>query len=1260
MQSRGSAGWAVAIVGALLVAAIAVVGASGGRQAEAASSGFVGIAPERLLDTRSGRPTLDGLEQGEGALAAGETRSVPLAGRGSLPATGMVAVALNVTAAAASEASFVTVSPAGGVRPTASNLNTKPGGVVANMVVVPLGTGGAVDLFNRFGSVDLVIDVLGYFGDAAGFVGVSPERLLETRSGRPTLDGGEQGEGPVGEGETRAVPLAGRGSVPAVGVTAVALNVTAVGASAATFLTVFPTGGARPTASNLNSEQAGVVANMVVVPLGAGGAVDVFNRFGSVDVVIDVLGYFVAGSVFVGLSPERLLETRAGRATIDGFEQGAGALAEGETRTVPLAGRGSVPPSGAVAVALNVTAAGATAATFETVFPSGAQRPTASNLNPVVGGVTANMVVVPLGTGGAVDVFNRFGSVDVVIDVLGYFTAVDLVGPTTSTTVPGGTTTTVPGGTTTTVPGGTTTTVPGGTTTTVPGGSTTTVPGGTTTTIPGGTTTTTTTVAGPQPEPTTLLVSHRLDDLLHGGVAIRPVVSRNGRFVVFESGATNLYVGDTNAGSDVFVYDLENDTLELVSLTDGDTPVPGASTHPAISDDGRYVTFLTAAGALGAPDTNGAVDVYRRDRTAGTTELVSLRDDESQVLAVTSYAISGNADVVAFRTSHTVSNATVQDVLVRTVSAGTTESANLGVTNYGNPGSGVSVSQDGDKVALAKQATFTGNPFGIFRYDVSANTITNFSNLSSAGGSDQGSPQPVLSDDGAAVTYTRSGTVYVKLGTGIAEATVGSGASPRFAGATKDVVYETALALVAADTNATHDVYRRTTTAPPVTTLLSVKPLGGGAIELGADASFSGSMSTDESVIVFTTRAANFAEGINPDATTVVARTSKEVLALSVPPASSSAAGVSSGPAITPDGRYVVYESRAGDIDADDFDSVGDVYRYDRTDGTNVLVTPGAVAAAGAPAVSDDGNLVVFSAPELDDPDAVIRQVYVRDVAAGNTTPLSLAAVGGFANNNSLTPTISGDGTVAVWQSFATNLVAGDTNGRSDVFVRDLATDTTERVSLSAAGAQLTGPFDTFDMSPDVSADGRHVVWVSALANVVPEVTTGGVRVYRRDRTAATTELVAAGDNPSISADGRFVAFDSNTALEPGDTNAITDVYVKNLQTGALVRVTPAGGSDARISDDGRWVTFRSVAPGLVPGDADALANLFLYDRLAGAVVDRIDVADDGTPADHLPAGEAAPADGGRLIAFASEATNLVTGDKNARGDVFLRDRDTT
>ena len=193
-----------------------------------------------------------------------------------------------------------------------------------------------------------------------------------------------------------------------------------------------------------------------------------------------------------------------------------------------------------------------------------------------------------------------------------------------------------------------------------------------------------------------------------------------------------------------------------------------------------------------------------------------------------------------------------------------------------------------------------------------------------------------------------------------------------------------------------------------------------------------------------------------------------------------------------------------------------------------------------------------------------------------------------------------------------------------------------------------------------MSADGRYVVWVSALANVVPEVTTAGVRVYRRDRTAATTELVAAGDNPSVSADGRFVAFDSNTALDPSDTNATTDVYLKDLQTGGLVRVTPTGGSEARISADGRWVTFRSIAPGLVPGDADALANVFLYDRLAGAVVDRVDVADDGTPADGVAAGEAAPADGGRWIAFASEATNLVTGDNNARGDVFLRDRDTS
>jgi hypothetical protein len=226
----------------------------------------------------------------------------------------------------------------------------------------------------------------------------------------------------LGPGGTMDVQIAGRGGVPASGVAAVIMNVTVTNTTGSGYLVVYPKGVARPIASNVNWTAGQTVPNLVEVPLGADGKVTVYNSAGATDVVFDVAGYVSTSDQSVGSSglynarvPSRLLDTRTGLG-------GATTVGAGGTVSLQVTGRGGVPATGVSAVVLNVTATGATASSYVTVWPDGAARPLASNLNFVAGQTVPNRVMVPVGTGGKVDLYNFAGNVDLVVDVGGYFT----------------------------------------------------------------------------------------------------------------------------------------------------------------------------------------------------------------------------------------------------------------------------------------------------------------------------------------------------------------------------------------------------------------------------------------------------------------------------------------------------------------------------------------------------------------------------------------------------------------------------------------------------------------------------------------------------------------------------------------------------------------------------------------------------------------------------------------------------------------------
>ena len=270
----------------------------------------------------------------------------------------------------------------------------------------------------------------------------------------------------------------------------------------------------------------------------------------------------------------------------------------------------------------------------------------------------------------------------------------------------------------------------------------------------------------------------------------------------------------------------------------------------------------------------------------------------------------------------------------------------------------------------------------------------------------------------------------------------------------------------------------------------------------------------------------------------------------------------------------------------------------------------------------------------------------------GATTRVSVATVGTQANNDSDESAISGDDRYVAFDSTASNLVTGDTNGVQDVFVRDQVGGYTTRVSVGSGGAQANGVSN----SPAISADGRYIAYQSLASNLVAGDTNSRSDVFVRDRvTGATTRVSVASDGtqannlsqrPAISADGRYVAFSSDANnLVAGDTNGCDDVFVHDRATGATTRVNVAtGGTQANencfggllnlevaISADGRYVAFDSTAGNLVAGGAASPRDVFVHDRVTGATI-RVSVPS-GSP-DFGGSNSPAISADGRYVAF--------------------------
>ncbi len=296
----------------------------------------------------------------------------------------------------------------------------------------------------------------------------------------------------------------------------------------------------------------------------------------------------------------------------------------------------------------------------------------------------------------------------------------------------------------------------------------------------------------------------------------------------------------------------------------------------------------------------------------------------------------------------------------------------------------------------------------------------------------------------------------------------------------------------------------------------------------------------------------------------------------------------------------------------------------------------------------------------------------IASAAPGDIERVSVDSSGSEGNGASGRSSISSDGRFVAFESAASNLVSGDTNGTQDIFVHDRQTATTSRVSVSSSGIQGNNLSET----PSISSDGRFVAFASHASNLVSGDNNGNQDIFVHDRQTGTTSRVSVdssgseGNNrsefPSISSDGRFVAFHSIASnLVSDDTNVTGDIFVHDRQTGTTSRVSvDSSGSEGNgrssfpsISSDGRFVAFDSHASNLVSGDNNSSQDIFVHDRQTGTT-SRVSVGSSGSEGNGGSSFPSISGDG-RFVAFFSLASNLVSGDTNGTFDGFVHDRQT-
>ncbi|MCC6972967.1 MAG: hypothetical protein IT322_03045, partial [Anaerolineae bacterium] len=839
-------------------------------------------------------------------------------------------------------------------------------------------------------------------------------------------------------------------------------------------------------------------------------------------------------------------------------------------------------------------------------------------------------------------------------------------------------------------------------------------------------------------------------------------ISRDGQFIGFISWATNLVAGDTNGVEDVFVYDRITAQVERVSVSSTGVQGDGISWGAAFSGDGRFVVFNSDASNLVSGDTNGYRDVFVRDRLTSETTRISLSTagEEANGNSV-SISITTDGNLILFNSdaSNLVEGDTngVTDAFLHNRLTGQTVRVSLAWDGSEANGAtyGGWVSNDGQAVVLDSEASNlipgdTNNESDVFFRYLVTGAVTRVSVDSEGNQAEGSSGSGRASDDGRFISFSSTAdnlTLYDDAlfdvfvhdrvtGLTILVSTAADGTPGNddsfVHGITSNGDYLAILSyatnLVPNDTNNGYDIFRvpvkftpsivtplspsGTITSPTPTLIWQREPkstmykvlvhMTGGTFVY---AQIHSALNVCDATTCSITPPLNLLSGnytfyvIGINNAGEGALDSRSVLAFTVidPTDTFTRVSVASDGtqgnaasgfakhAISADGRYVVFSSEANNLVPNDTNGVQDVFLRDRQTGITSRVS---VASDGTQAngrsdiwrvsISADGRYIVFQseATNLVPNDTNNRlDVFVRDQVNGTTSRVSLASDGTQGNGESRYGVISADGRYVVFASQATNLVLGDTNNFLDSFIHDRVTGITERISIASDGSQAMPTGGTLETTPhaEISDDGRYVVFSSPGSGLVPGDTNSKYDVFVRDRLNNTTVCVSltpvgqfgVGSSevmyPSISSDGGYITFFSAANdLVAGDTNGVSDVFGHDRVTGETTRLSlaPDGtqGNGASgitsISDDNRYVAFESNASNLVVGDTNSKWDIFVLDRTTGQIV-RFSQSVTGMQGNNHSYAPQVSSDG-QWMSFYSEASNLVPNDTNSAGDTFV------
>jgi hypothetical protein len=742
-----------------------------------------------------------------------------------------------------------------------------------------------------------------------------------------------------------------------------------------------------------------------------------------------------------------------------------------------------------------------------------------------------------------------------------------------------------------------------------------------------------------------------------------PSMSSNGRFVVFTSNSNNLDSKVSSAGGpSVFVKDMVTGQLECVSVSTGRNAIHGGSYNPSVSDDGRYVTFESAASDVVPNDTNNAMDVFLYDRMLKITRRISVAPDGTQANGPSIHGqISPDGNYAVFNSDATnlVPNDTNRstDVFVVTLQttsrskAGTIQRVSIASTGgQANAGSfDPTINADGSVVAFVSWATNLDGPSPgacIYTRDlISGKTalVSKYSNGAAA----SSSWLPSISSTGRYVVFKSGSSISTK------------------------------------DTNNSDDIYRydRQLGTSTLCSLSSSGVLGSRRTEIDFGRR---NITADGRYVTFTSPSPELDPTKNNDTWDAYLRDvtlNKTKRVSAAPSGTETGGGASLHPSMSADGRYVVYSSYGSNLVANDPNDASDVFLYDRqTKATTML----SVNAKGQPSgwwngsfdldICADGSTVCFTSRSdniVDGHTSAHSDIFVRNLQTHTIKWIS-GSPSKPNDGDSYNSRISSNGRYVVYTSWSSVIVPGASNGTAQVYQYDLKTGQTILVSKNNAGQPSNGYCDNAVQS----ADSRYVAFDSYGNNLVDDDNNNCRDVLVRDTIAGVTIRASLGatltwnggqanadcQRPWITADGTRIVFDTSANLVPNDKNNFPDVYMRDLRSNktTLVSTTSSGqpanawSIGAWISPDGRYVTFASYFSNVVPNDTNGNWDGFRKDLLTGQNI-RLTISADGQQGDQASRDQGLYqlTPDGHICLYCSLATNMVPGVKNQDWNIY-------